>query len=576
MKRDDQFLKREYWKILFPIMFSVLGGTINALIDSMFVTRRLGSAGLSAVNLAMPVYLALCTAGSLVGYGASFYSAKEAGRERMEQARRAYHSGVTLCLLLSVLFTACGLAILRPLSAFLAPEGVIRAYVRDYCGMTLAFSAVFIIPYMPMNYLQLEGRRHAITNMIIMMVFTDAVLDYVFLYMLDLGARGAALASVVAMLFCSAYGFLALEKNESDYRFHLKEMNVSCFREIVRLGSPAALANLNDAARLLFLNMIILNMCGQEAAAKWAVLNTLSELSLIVVTGVPRAGAPMMGVYHSARENSGLRLLMRIEVEIGAWMSLAFAAALVLLHKPVASFFSLEGSMLMPLCCLGVSVICSIFSSILEAFFNAAGRITLTNVMVVLRRLALPVALAILLSETGEKVWLFLPLASMLALLLSLGLVLGISSRSNRSAKPLSTILLLDDSLERENKVLDFSIPPDMGAVCEASERIQDFCRANAMGGKQTIQLGLAIEELLGVLIGKLPNLHSVDLRAFAAEGVTGLRIRCTGVKYNPFEDSDSDEDFLMGIVMLHKMAQVVTHSYTLGMNTINILFDVR
>ena len=66
LRHDDRFLRTEYRKVLFPIMLSVLGGTVNALIDSVFVSRRIGVDGLAAVNLSMPVYLALCVLGSLV------------------------------------------------------------------------------------------------------------------------------------------------------------------------------------------------------------------------------------------------------------------------------------------------------------------------------------------------------------------------------------------------------------------------------------------------------------------------------------------------------------------------------
>ena len=65
------------------------------------------------------------------------------------------------------------------------------------------------------------------------------------------------------------------------------------------------------------------------------------------------------------------------------------------------------------------------------------------------------------------------------------------------------------------------------------------------------------------------------DLRAFALDDITGIRIRCVGIRYNPFEDSD-DEDLLMGVKMISKMADVVTYTYALGMNTINIVFGTE
>ena len=95
------------------------------------------------------------------------------------------------------------------------------------------------------------------------------------------------------------------------------------------------------------------------------------------------------------------------------------------------------------------------------------------------------------------------------------------------------------------------------------------------METRLTIRLGLAIEELMTVLAQKNKNLTSVDLRVFTLDGTTGIRIRCAGIQYNPFEEeNEPDDDFLMGVNMIQKLAEVVTYTYSLGMNTINILFE--
>ena len=87
-------------------MFSLLGGTINALIDSVFISLRLGKDGLSAVTLSMPVYLVLCCVGALIAAGGSFLSAREAGKENIDSARKFYHTALTLALIAGILFSA--------------------------------------------------------------------------------------------------------------------------------------------------------------------------------------------------------------------------------------------------------------------------------------------------------------------------------------------------------------------------------------------------------------------------------------------------------------------------------------
>lgn len=573
LRRDDRFLSREYRKVLFPIMFSVLGGVINALIDSVFVSRRMGVSGLSAVNLSMPVYLVLCMLGSLIASGAAVLSARAAGKDDLEKAERLYHTALTAGLCAGALVTLLGLVFLNPVSGFLTGRGSVRAGVEAYCRVTLAGSAIYVLGYIPLYYLQLEGKTAQISRMIAIMVGVDVVLDYVLLYPLNLGLTGAALASVAAMLASCVYGFFALGSGFSNYHFRLRGLNLSGLGEIVRFGSPAALGNLYDAGKLLAVNTFILTVCGESAAAVWAVLNTLSELSMVVTLGVPRSGNAMLGVYHAARENDGIRTLVRLECTIGTLLSGLFTLAAVLLSGTVAALYRLPESMSLPLLCLGISAMLNTLCCILETCFNSEGRIALSNLLVALRRLILPVAALPLVSALGWPLWLFLPLSGLLSLAVCLLLPVILSKRSETTDRPLSRFLLLDDTLTRTHAVLDFSIPGEIGAVCEAAERISGFCAVHEMNPKQVMRLELSIEELLNVIIAKNPGLGSMDLRAFALEGMMGIRVRCAGRNYNPFEDDDPDDDFLMGVRMLKKMADVTTHTFTLGTNSINIIF---
>nr|MCR5618593.1 hypothetical protein [Lachnospiraceae bacterium] len=209
-----------------------------------------------------------------------------------------------------------------------------------------------------------------------------------------------------------------------------------------------------------------------------------------------------------------------------------------------------------------------------SVYFNTAGRIGLSNFITVMRRLVFPISVLFIYGIRRELyLWNFLPIAAVLSIILTWIIVVIISARSRKSKVPLSGLLLLDDHLERENKVLDYSVAADIESVCDASERIKEFCQANNMDKKNIYRMGLAIEELLTVMIQKSnSDLKTIDMRSFALEETTGVRIRCAGERYNPFEHVDEDEDFFMGISMLEKTATYVHHSYTLGMNTIIIL----
>lgn len=577
MVRDDRFLRREYLRTLIPVMFSVLAGTINTLIDSAFVAQRIGNDALAAVNMCGPLYQVICTLGSLLAGGASILSSQEAGKDEMEKSRVYYHTALFLGLVLGAAATAAGILFCDPAARLLSQGGELTGYVREYCFATFAGLIPVVIAYIPLYYLQLEGRGREIMVMMAIVIGVDVVLDWVFLYLFDFGMGGAAAASVLSMAASCVYGFAALQGKHSAYRFDIRLMGIRGWRELVTCGSPVAVGNLLDAVRLFLLNALVLAAAGAKGAAIWAVLNSLSELSLCISSGVPQAAGPMIAVFYSVRENSGIRILMRLQMKVGMVLTGAFVLALLLFHSGIQALFALPEPIFLPLLCLGISLFFELICSVWSSFFNSTDQILLSNVLIGMKRFFFPAVTALALAVSGGWLWAFLPLSGVLSVIGSAAAVGWKALRSQKTSHPLSGLLLLDDYLEREGLVLDFSIEPTEQKICDASERIKVFCTRNHMDRKGTNRLGMAIEELLVVMKEANPEMKSVDLRVFALESETGIRIRSAGERYNPFEMAQDGEDlFYLGVTMLQNMAEEISYSYTLGMNTLYLSFSEK
>lgn len=568
MNQNNRFLKNQYIKILFPLMFSVLGGTINALIDSILVSQAIGNIGLTAINASLPVYLILCTVGALIAGGVWVMSTRSIGKEELEEANQIYHNGLILAGIVSLIFTLAGICATPFLSTLLAPGGEISKAVQQYCFVSFigAFPCIFL--YFPMYYLQLEGKGKQITYAMSIMIVIDCVLDILFLFVFRWGMYGAAIASVVANLFCCIYGFWNLQTGNSNFKFSRQLLAIRRVKEIVKNGSPIALGNFYDTFRLLLVNSMILRYCNKEAMAAWAILNAISELTLMISSGVPQAAAPMMGVYYSARENSRIRIMIRLQVVVGSILSAVFCALLVMLNRPIQMLFQSTDTLLLPFLCLGVMTWLQMLSGIWSEHFQVSDKIGMANLQVFMKRMLFPVIALMILLASGGYIWAFLPLGALLTILFSWGIVKLYSLSTQNKKRPLTGILLLDDHLQRENKVIDFSLEANAENACEASEQIADFCINAKMDSRQMMKIQLAIEELINVLIARVENVKHIDARAYAFDDIVGIQFRYAGELYNPFEDESEDVNFELRIIK--KLGEEFRHNYTLGMNTIN------
>ena len=577
MERSSTFQQREFKRALIPVMLSVLGGTVNTLIDSTFVSRNLDSSALAAISVNMPVFLALCMVGSLFGVGSFIASSHALGASKVGDAQAYYHSAILFSVLFSLGFMAVGFFFPTQVANFLTNDPSLTDMVTDYCRITLIGSLPYILVYIPTYFLQLSGRTKDLTTMTLIMVISDIILDWLFLFVFKWGIAGAALASVISTLAATVFGFLRLHLHDHIFRLRLRHFRLFGLKNIILFGSSAAIGNLMDVIRMFVLNMIIYSASGTQGLAIWAVVNSLLEISLCITTGIPRTAAPMLGIYIGGHDNEGVRSLVRLQIRLGLMLTFLFGLTAVVFHEPIGRFYKIRLDMLVPFICLGLSVLQEVLCSILGSYFNVAKRVFFSNFIMVIRTFVFPILFAQICYYFNLPVWFFLPVSMTVTLLVTVLIARSQSIMTRGKDHELSPILLLDDYLEKHNQVKAFSIVSSNEAICQASADVIDFCLENGMDRKTGTKLGLALEEVMTVMVQKSLNKENdpVDVRIFSYQSTFGISIMCSGKEYNLFKEAlDNQEDeFNMGVQMIQKISKDCHYLYSLGMNILTVEF---
>lgn len=568
MRSDDHFLTSTYRRYLLPTMAGILGGTVILTLDSILVGSLVGEAGLRTVNLFLPLQLFFNTLGSLVASGGAVLSGQARGKNEAGTSREIMASAFTLILALSTLFVLLGLSFSGPLTRWLA-KSAWSADMESYVRVLFLAGLPKALLYLPVFYLRLDGKNGQSAGLLLSLAVLNVSLDLIFIQSFKMGVLGSALAGAVSMLVACLFGYDLLWFKKGSFAWPLNFARPVFRLDILKTGSPAALDNLAFALRILLINRLLLARSGPYLVY-FAVITAVSEFSLFFINGIPQTALPILSVYSAEKSNPAIRLLMKGQFRTGLALSLAFALLLLPFHRGLASLFGVHQDMLFPLACLVASLVLAQMNTIMAGFFTATDRISLANLITLLRILVFPVVLVFLLTSTRlEGVWLFLPLSELLTLLTWLSLSRLLASRH----PDWSPFLLLDDRLEKSGQVVDFTVANDPGEICLASRQITDFCEKNELTAKQTMAFSLAIEEIMTVMADKsLDGRGSFDVRAFAHEGAISLRIRCAGRQYNPIPPSRSEEergtDSLLGIRLIRGMAKDMSYISTFGVNS--------
>jgi len=571
LRQNEEFLKRAYRKALGPCVLSVLSGNINILADGILVGQRLGTNALAAVNFSLPVYLVLCVIGSFLVSGTAIRASEAIGRNQPGKAQGLYQMSIFWCAVISAAAAGLGLLFLHPLAVFLCPDPEVTACVTAYAGVTLAGAPAKVLIYIPFWFLRLDGRNTRVTEMMVVMGAGNVALDLVFLYLLDWGVGGAALASVLATAAACALGFARLCDRKSAFHFGLRpfQKDIS-FGEIAKAGSPSAANNLFQTLRVSVINALLLRYCGSGMVAAFTAVNCAAAFEESVTCGVPQAASAMLGIYSGEYDNESVRMLMRRQLKSGIPCCAVFSAVIIAGADLISMAYGLEIPLRFAFVCLSLGMIPALVSCVLSGYYNVSGRTMWANGIICLRVLLLPCASLYLLLDWGYGPWMFLFFGE----LLTLAVWLTASGASHRRHPGRSRFLLLEDPLAERGSVINFSVANSAEAICDASGRITDFCEENGMLPRQTMRVSLAMEEIMTLISSQNEGGVEFDLRVYSLQGVIAIRIRYSGKEFNPLAHAGSGDDRYMGVRLIENMVEQTIYQRTFGMNTVQIYIE--
>lgn len=577
LQQNAAFIRATYGKAVITGMLAILSANINLFVDGILVAGRIGADALAAINLSLPVSWALLVIGSFLAAGTEIPAARAIGFGDAERRDALFNTGLNVSILVSLAFTAVALALLRPLVTFLGADDATRAYVTQYVMITLIGALPRILVYIPYWYLRLDGRNADVVVMMVSMTAINIALDVLFVYGMNMGVFGAGLASVIATAASCLYGMIRLLGRHSPYRWKPEIIrDGGDWRVIASAGFPSAFNNLCATVRLLAVNALLMAHGGAGLVAVFTAINGLSGFGDCVTLGVPAAGGAMLGVFSGEHDNGSCRLLLREEWRVGCIAGGVFLALCMALSGPIRKLYGLDAGILVPLLWLCLSVFPALLLSILSTCYNMAGMDLWANGLIFLRSALMSVISLKLVIAIDFSVFAFLLLEELFTMAIWWG-----ATGIHHLRHPEDTRYLMTDlEHERSGRVLNFSVSADVEEIVSASERISAFCAQNSMSDRETMRLEMSMEEVM-TLIRQVNADQAVrglrfDLRAYSIRDVQGIRIRYSGIAFNPFNFSPVSgsvgNDMYMGVRMIRKMVETVNYQRAFGVNTLQIL----
>ena len=285
-----------------PGIIAMTAMSLYNMVDSIFIGHGVGALALSGLTVAKP-FMDICAAfGTLVGVGASSLVAIKLGEKDYRSANDVLANVVILNVLLGALVMVVGLFWLDPiLYAFGASDATI-AYARDYMEIILLGNILTHIYYGLNSMLRSIGHPRISMYATILAVTLNVVLDPIFIFVLDMGVRGAALATMISQLVSVVIELVIFLNPKEVIYFHrgIWRLKRDITMRALGIGMAPFLMHMAACFVVIVLNNQLKRYGGDMAIATFGMTNRFMFFFAMIVMGIQQGMQPIVGYNYGA------------------------------------------------------------------------------------------------------------------------------------------------------------------------------------------------------------------------------------------------------------------------------------
>ena len=286
---------KTFAKYVLPSVLAFALSGVYAIVDGFFVGQSVGDAGLSAINVAFPVVSLMQSLGTGIGMGgAVLWSVRRSADE--SAAARYVRATLWLLLFASAAMTPCFL-LAAPVMRLFGAEGAVYTYGVDYLKVIVlgAVFQIFATGVVPLIR-NAGGTVFAFLTMVSGFL-TNILLDYVFVWVLDAGTEGAAIATIIGQAVTAVEAVAYLLYKKLPFFGSLRGFG-RCAASIARVGIAPFGLTLSPMLSLMLINRFCMFYDGQPAVACYACIAYAITIVQMLLQGVGDGSQPLISRFY--------------------------------------------------------------------------------------------------------------------------------------------------------------------------------------------------------------------------------------------------------------------------------------
>lgn len=337
-------------KFAVPSIIAMVVGALYNIVDQFFIGQSIGELGNAATNVAFPLSTCCVGLSLMIGIGSASAFNLSMGRGDKEKAIFYIGNGTTLLFSIGVILCAVTLIFLEPLLLFFGSPQNVLGYAKEYVGITAIGFPFFVLSSGGTHLVRADGSPRYSMMCNLSGAIINAILDPIFIFALDMGMKGAALATITGQIVS---GFLVIR-----YIRNFKAGKITKNHLVPRLkyGGYAAslgLAQLANHMSMMLVQIILNNTLAYYGAmsvygesiplACAGIINKVSFMFFSVCIGIGQGMQPIISFNYGAKQYDRVKKVLKLSLTASAAICMVAFLMFQIFPRQIIGFFG-DGS----------------------------------------------------------------------------------------------------------------------------------------------------------------------------------------------------------------------------------------
>lgn len=422
---SDHFTYKRLLRFVISPILMMICTSLYGIVDGFFVSNYVGKTPFAAVNLIMPVCMALGIIGTMIGTGGSAIVSMTLGEGKRKDANRYFSMLVYFAIMMSVLLSVIGFVFARPIAIALGADGELLENCVLYSRILFIALTAFVLQNVFQSFFVTAEKPSLSLKISLLAGVTNVILDFLFIAVFHWGLAGAAIATGLGQVVGGLIPlFYFARKNDSLLQLTKTRFEGKILKKTFGNGASEMVTNLSTSLVNILYNFQLMKIAGENGIAAYGIIMYVNFIFMAIFFGYSIGSAPIIGYHYGAANQKELKNLFRKSITLMGIAGILLTILAEILTVPLVTIFASYDAELFAMTCHGFRLYSLAFAIMGinvwgSAFFTALGNGVISATISFLRTLVFQIAVVLILPTLIgiDGIWLAIVAAELLALI---------------------------------------------------------------------------------------------------------------------------------------------------------------